>query len=58
MAAKKKQPANATHIAMRPIKHDGEYYNPGDEIALTDEQANALDTNVRRLTDADLKAAE
>ncbi len=58
MATKKKQPANATHIALRPIKHDGEYYNLGDEIALTDEQADNLDSNVRPITDADKKAAE
>lgn len=42
-----KKTSNPTHTAVRHIKHDGDYYNPGDGIALTDEQAEGLGENVK-----------
>ena len=32
----------AAVTALEPIQHDGEDYAPGDTLALTDEQAQAL----------------
>lgn len=51
--AQKKKPIDPTHRALRPIKHDGDYYAVGDQIHLTDEQADNLGpTVVERLSAA------
>jgi hypothetical protein len=44
--AQKKKPVDPTHRALRPIKHDSDYYAVGDQIHLTDEQAEALGDKV------------
>ena len=54
MASKKV--SNPTHVAVRHIKHDGVYYAPSDQLALTDEQAEGLGDNVRPISAADQKA--
>lgn len=55
--AQKKKPIDPTHRALRPIKHDGDYYAVGDQIHLTDQQAESLgDKTVERLTAASAKA--
>lgn len=52
-----KKTGNPTHTTVRHIKHDGDYYNPGDPIALTDEQAAGLGGHVKPFV-APAKAAE
>ena len=42
MASKKKIIAGATHRALRPIKHDGVFYDVDAELALSDDQADEL----------------
>lgn len=44
--ASKKKVDDPTHRALRPIKHDGDYYAVGDTIHLTDEQAENLGDDI------------
>lgn len=50
MATKKKKTfEGATHVAVRPIKHDGKFYAVGDAITLTEDQADELNEHVSPL---------
>ncbi len=49
MAVKKKVVEKPTHKALRPIKHNGEMYNPGDTLELDDITAQQLGHNVQQI---------
>lgn len=51
MATKQKEPTTTYEVVNTPLLHDGDLYQPGDPVELTERQAKRQAGNVTKVED-------